>query len=161
MGQNFTISLSKLASSINKLVFTISIDGAETMGDISSHRILFRQGRDTSIEMMLGGKDFHSEKAIISIEVYRKDDWRFAAVASGFNGGLGDFLRAYGGEETPAAKPPSGTATEPKTEKLTQTSAATVPPMKISLKKGERVSLAKNESAPIIIENGWTAQGKD
>jgi len=113
-GAKFTINLSKLASSINKLVFTVSIDGIGTMGDISSHKIVFRQGRDTSIEMTLGGKDFHSEKAIISVEVYKKDVWRFAAVASGFNGGLGDLLRAYGGEElsgettaSPAPVPPA------------------------------------------------------
>ena len=113
-GAKFTINLSKLASSINKLVFTVSIDGTGTMGDISLHKIAFRQGRDTSIEMTLGGKDFHSEKAIISVEVYKKDVWRFAAVASGFNGGLGDLLRAYGGEElsgettaSPAPVPPA------------------------------------------------------
>ncbi|NCB70390.1 MAG: hypothetical protein EOM45_01220 [Clostridia bacterium] len=160
-GAKFIINLSKLASCINKLVFTVSIDGTGTMGDISSHKIAFRQGRDTSIEMTLGGKDFHSEKAIISVEVYKKDVWRFAAVASGFNGGLGDLLRAYGGEEAPAAKPISGSPVAPKTAKATPTSAAVAPPVKISLKKGERVSLAKNDGTPIIIENGWTAQGKD
>ena len=64
--------------------------------------------------LQLSGSDFNSEKAIISIELYRKDVWRLGAVASGFNGGLGDLLRSYGGEEAmtgsesgePAPPPP-------------------------------------------------------
>lgn len=159
-GAKFTINLSKLASSINKLVFTVSIDGSGTLGDISSHNIVFRQGLCATVEMTLGGKDFHSEKAIISVEVYKKDSWCFAAVASGFNGGLGDLLRTYGGEEAPAAKSGQLHADTPKSTKPIPALMPTAP-MKISLKKGEKVSLAKNDGAPIIIENGWTAQGKD
>ena len=94
--------------------------------------------------MLLRGQDFHSEKAIISIELYRKGVWRFAAVANGFNGGLGDLLRSYGGEELTAPPQPAPQKTE-----------------KISLKKGQKVSLSKNSGTPIIIENGWTAAGKD
>ena len=56
--------------------------------------------------MLRRGQDFHSEKAIISIELYRKGVWRFAAVANGFNGGLGDLLRSYGGEELTAPPQP-------------------------------------------------------
>ncbi len=76
--------------------------------------------------MLLRGQDFHSEKAIISIELYRKGVWRFAAVANGFNGGLGDLLRSYGGEELTAPPQPAPQKTE-----------------KISLKKGQKVSLSK------------------
>ena len=112
-GAKYSVNLGKLPSSINKLVFTVSIDGNGTMGNISSHSLVIRQGKSSVVEMTLNGKDFHSEKAIISIEIYKKDVWRFAAVASGFNGGLGDLLRVYGGEElsepqsTPQAAPQS------------------------------------------------------
>lgn len=162
-GAKFSIVLDKLPVSINKLVFTVSIDGNGTMREIKSHTLRVKQGIGFSnaVELQLSGADFHTEKAIISIEIYRKDVWRLAAVASGFNGGLGDLLHAYGGEEAPAAKPISGSPVAPKTAKATPTSAAVAPPVKISLKKGERVSLAKNDGTPIIIENGWTAQGKD
>ena len=39
------------------------------------------------------------EKAIISVELYRKDGWRIAAAAKGFNGGLSALLKSFGGEE--------------------------------------------------------------
>ena len=51
----------------------------------------------------MGGSDFRTERAIISLELYRKDsDWRISATASGFNGGLPELLRHYGGQEQPA-----------------------------------------------------------
>ena len=110
----FEIRLSQLPDTIRKLVFTVSIDGNGTMGDIVSHTLRIGQNGQNAAEMQLSGRDFHSEKAIISIEIYRKDVWRFAAVASGFNGGLGDLLRSYGGEEAEAAPTPSPVSSTPK-----------------------------------------------
>ena len=149
-GAKFDVNLNKLPSTINKLVFTVSIDGNGTMGNIVSHTLNIKQKRQIVADMTLTGKDFHTEKAIIAIEIYKKDVWRFAAVASGFNGGLGDLLRAYGGEEIEASS-------------VAQPAPALIPQKneKISLKKGEKVSLTKNNGAPIIVENGWTATGKD
>ncbi len=95
----FTVNLSKLPPSINKLVFTISIDGNDTMKNIISQELNIKQGQVNILSMTLSGQDFHAEKAIIVIEIYKKNVWRIAAVASGFNGGLGDLLRFYGGEE--------------------------------------------------------------
>ena len=71
-GANFTINLSKLPTNINKLVFTVSIDGNGTTGNISTHNLSFKQGANTPLEMSLSGRDFRSEKAIISIEIYKK-----------------------------------------------------------------------------------------
>ena len=133
----FTIKLAKLPQTIQKLVFTVSIDGPGTMGDIRAHKLIIRQGLHTPIEMSLSGNDFKKEKAIISIEIYRKDTWRFAAVASGFNGGLGDLLRAHGGEEAAQSNAP------------TNTPAPSDAPKKVSLEKKlqkdapQLVSLAK------------------
>lgn len=141
-GAKFTINLSKLASSINKLVFTVSIDGSGTMGDISSHKIVFRQGMSASVEMALAGRDFHTEKAIISVEIYKKDVWRFAAVASGFNGGLGDLLRAYGGEELS-----SGSNANPAPTPAAATSRVSLE-KKLQKEAPQLVSLAK----PLAIE---------
>ena len=103
----YTVRLSKLPANVCRLVFTVSIDGAQTMHDISSHTIEIRQGANTFAEMQLTGADFHSERAVISLEIYKKDVWRFAAVASGFNGGLGDLLREYGGEEASDSPAPA------------------------------------------------------
>lgn len=104
-GAKFDVNLSKLPSTISKLVFTVSIDGNGNMGNIISHTLYIKQNQQMVADMTLTGKDFHTEKAIIAIEIYKKDVWRFAAVASGFNGGLGDLLRAYGGEEIESPAP--------------------------------------------------------
>ena len=137
----FTVDLAKLPRVIQKLVFTVSIDGAGTMGDIRSHRLTVRQGLRAPIEMDLSGSDFRQEKAIISIEIYRKDVWRIAAVASGFNGGLGDLLRAYGGEEAAQSNAPAHGETPKKVslEKKLQKDA----PQLVSLAKPLKVELEK------------------
>lgn len=112
MGQNsarYTIWLDKLPQTINKLIFTVSIDGDGTMGNIASHKFVMSQNGAQQIEMALTGSDFSQEKAIISVEMYRKDEWRIAAAAKGFNGGLSALLANYGGEEIddePAAAAP-------------------------------------------------------
>ena len=125
-GARFGVDLSRLPASVQKLVFTVSIDGSGTMGEIASHTAAVRQGGQDALALRLNGSDFHSEKAIISIELYKKDVWRFGAVASGFNGGLGDLLRSYGGEEVmgggnpPSPPPPQADA-----------------PAKVELRKGQ------------------------
>ena len=115
------------------------------------------------LQLDLSGKDFQSERAVILIEIYRKDVWRLGVVASGFNGGLGDLLKAYGGEEAKPKQNPVPLGASP----FTLPVQAVVPEQpvslqKISLKKGESISLAKNNTdTPVIVENGWTAKGKD
>lgn len=107
-GNNFSkfyINLSKLPLEIDKLVFTASIDGNGTMGEISKHSFYLSQNNNIQISMELSGSDFQAEKAIISIEIYRKDGWRIAAVAKGFNGGLPALLAAFGGTETLSDSP--------------------------------------------------------
>ena len=106
----FTLQLSRLPLSVNKLVFTVSIDGAGSMGQIRTHSLSILQNGREVIRLSLTGNDFRDEKAIISVEIYRKDVWRIAAVARGFNGGLGDLLRAYGGEEAEDDASPVGSA---------------------------------------------------
>lgn len=139
----FEVRLEELPQKISKLVFTVSIDGAGKMGEISLHKMTIAQGGKDILTCELGGADFSAEKAIISLEIYRKNNlWRFGIVARGYNGGLGDLLRDFGGEEI----------SEPVQQKAE----------KISLKKGQKISLTKkNDDKPIIIENGWTAADKD
>lgn len=97
-GADFEINLLRLPTSINKLVFTASIDGEGTMGEILEHTFSISQDGAEVLKMQLSGADFHSEKAVISVEMYIKDEWRFRAVAAGFDGGLADLLAHYGGE---------------------------------------------------------------
>lgn len=115
---NFTVNLNKLPDTIQKLVFTVSIDGTGTMGTITSHHLYIKQNAQNAVAMSLSGQDFHQEKAIVLIEIYRKDGWRFAAIANGFNGGLGDLLRAYGGEEAATEPQQSQSASKPESKKV-------------------------------------------
>ena len=95
----FNIKLSLLPSSIERVIFTASIDGNGTMGQINNHKISLKQNDREVLSLLLHGKDFNAEKAIISLEIYRKEVWRVGVIAQGFNGGLSDLLRNYGGEE--------------------------------------------------------------
>jgi stress response protein SCP2 len=137
-GVTYHINLAKLPASINKLVFTASIDGDGAMSAISACAVNIGQGGllggGAKVRLALAGSDFHSEKAIILIEVYKKDVWRLAAVASGFNGGLGDLLKAYGGEQLDDAAPPP--APPVKTAPPVKLAPPPKPaPVKISLEK--------------------------
>lgn len=98
-GADFALDLSALPASIDKLSFTVSLDGAGTMGDLRSIKAVLSQNGADVAGCELSGKDFSAETAVIALELYRKPDWRVSAVMRGFNGGLGDLLRNYGGEE--------------------------------------------------------------
>lgn len=145
----FKVSLNRLPASINKLVFTASVDGNGTMSEINSHSLIVSQNNN-SLELNLSGNDFHSEKAIVSIEIYRKDVWRIAAVANGFNGGINDLLKIYGSSETSLPKPAPKPAPQP--VKLT----------KVELKKGQKVNLQKTGSTlgEILINLNWSQPKK-
>ena len=119
-GMKFTINLNALPATIQKLVFTCSIDGAGTMGEISKHKIFIG---DMMAEFK--GSDFQEEKAITSLEIYRKGVWRFNVVARGFNGGLDALLAFYGGEQ-------SDYETQSRQENFSEPPAA---PKKVSLEK--------------------------
>ena len=101
----YQVQLTALPASVAKLVFTVSIDGAGTMGQIRSHSIELWQDQQMKLELTLNGSDFQAEKAIIGLEIYKKDVWRIAVVARGFNGGLDALLKNYGGEVAEDSQP--------------------------------------------------------
>ena len=98
-GVRYTLKLSAIPAYINKLVFTVSIDGAQTMGEMENFITKVYQQEAQSLELSLTGGDFAKEKAVIAIEIYRKDVWRIGCVAGGFDGGLSALLAHFGGEE--------------------------------------------------------------
>lgn len=99
----YQLLLNNIPPSVAKLVFTVSIDGNGTMGQISSHTVELVQNGITVLSLVLSGNNFKNEKAIIDLEVYKKTEWRVSAVARGFDGGLDDLLRSYGGVISEAA----------------------------------------------------------
>ncbi len=143
-GVEFLIDLEALPSTIQRLVFTASIDGAGTMGEISSHDLTIEQGQREKIIAQFGGKDFQNEKAITSIEIYRKNDWRFQIVARGFDGGLDKLLEFYGGEQIKDDDVKPEPAPAPKTKKISlEKKIQEGAPKLISLVKPLKVELEK------------------
>ncbi|MCR5165858.1 MAG: TerD family protein [Oscillospiraceae bacterium] len=108
-GQDFiyTIDLGKLPGNIVKLVFTVSIDGNGTMGEIESHTLRILQNGSVCAELEISGSDFRREKAIIGMEIYNKTVWRCSIVARGFDGGLADLLANFGGQLADDEQQPS------------------------------------------------------
>lgn len=157
---NFKINLNSLPASIHKLVFTVSIDGKGVMSNIGDFLFGMKQNGKNVLNLKLGGPDFKQEKAVIAVEIYRKDGWRINAIARGFNGGLGDLLRSYGGQE--AAKFGSNNTSilntngnQTNNQRLQNQSVKI--PQKVNLLKGQKVSLVKvnNGLGEILINLNW------
>ena len=140
-GVRYTLKLSAVPDFINRLVFTVSIDGNKTMGEMNSLETKVYQSGAKDIEMTLGGNDFSNEKAVIVMEIYRKDVWRIGCVASGFDGGLSALLKYFGGEEVvsepvqePVVAEPVKVSLEKKMEKAPEL-VSLVKPLVFELKK--------------------------
>ena len=140
-GARYTLKLSAVPDFINRLVFTVSIDGNKNMGEMNSLETKVYQSGAKDIEMTLGGNDFSNEKAVIVMEIYRKDVWRIGFVASGFDGGLSALLKYFGGEEVvsdpvqePVAAEPVKVSLEKKMEKAPEL-VSLVKPLVFELKK--------------------------
>lgn len=143
----FRVNLSRLPETVHKLAFTVSIDGDGTMRDIITHTVSLAQRDKTAVHLALRGEDFQQERAVISLELYKKDgSWRFAAVGCGFNGGLGDLLRSYGGEEEGArTAPPPPTQPPPPTKVSLEKKLEKAAPGLVSLAKPITVELEKRK----------------
>ena len=142
-GVRFKLQLSKLPEKINRLIFTLSIDGTQTVGEMQSLTTKVYQAGKESIDLELTGKDFSNERAIIVIEIYRKDTWRIGFVAGGFDGGLSALLEHFGGEEVKDENT-DDTPKETKKPEVTNTGSESVPVKKVSLEK-------KLEKAPHLV----------
>lgn len=95
-GAKFILTLNRLPASVNKLIFTVSIDGNGTMGSIYSHDVNITQPENQGIKIYIPGSEYLREKAIISFVIYRKDGWSIDILGDGFNGGLDALMSHYG-----------------------------------------------------------------
>ncbi|MGQ0616586.1 MAG: TerD family protein [Acidimicrobiia bacterium] len=112
--ETFAVDVARIPPSVQKLVFTATIDGGGTMSAVRSGSLRLLAGAEEVARFPFAGSDFAAEKALMIGEIYRKDVWRFAAVGQGFNGGLSALLTHFGGEEAaPAAAPPRPVDTPP------------------------------------------------
>lgn len=165
----FDFDLAKLPASIESLTMTLAVDGAGTMSKLGSCVATLTRGGSAAASYAFDGSLFSGERAIMLLELYRKDgQWRLNAVSQGFNGGLDALVTHFGGSvaDKPAAPsapppPPAPSAQPP--------SPPPAPPSKVSLskitldKRGDQISLEKRGSGKghgrIECNLNWTAGG--
>ena len=140
----FRLQLDRLPASIERLVVTAAVDGAATMAQLGSGHLRLLDGGRELARFAFAGSDFAQEKAVMLLELYRKDGgWRCMAVGQGFNGGLDALVAHFGGEveqAAPAAAPASAVMqSKLKLEKRVEREA----PQLVSLVKQAGVSLQK------------------
>lgn len=139
---SFQIDLTKIPTTIEKLVFTAAIDGAGTMAQLQASYLAINQSQ---ARFAFSGQDFAAERALMVAEIYRKDGiWRIAAVGQGFNGGLDALVKHFGGEVAEAA-PVAPTPTKANLTKRVQLEKRIEQeaPQLVSLIKKAQVSLEK------------------
>lgn len=113
----FQVNLTALPDYIHKLAFTVSIDGEGTVAEMSEQHFRLHQNGKELFHFAIEGFQFQQELTFISAEIYRKKEWRVGAIASGYNFGLPDMLRYYGGvqEEETSEQETSPEVTLPQT----------------------------------------------
>lgn len=157
-GADFQINLLKLDSNIQHIVFTLAVDGLGTMSQLKQSAVSLFNAQNVAVaEFQFSGEQFQQERALMLVELYKKDGvWRLAAVAQGFSEGLDALIRHFGGEVAEEVKKPTLLTTHQ------------VPPIKkpslskISLNKvgqSHRLNLTKNEVKNFIVEAIWVDNG--
>jgi stress response protein SCP2 len=106
----FRVELGKIPAEVEKLVFTATLAGAESMSALGSSYFRLFSGDTEFMRYRFSGSDFGTEKAVLICEIYRKGGiWRLSTIGQGFAGGLSALLHYFGGEEAvePAVAPVS------------------------------------------------------
>jgi tellurium resistance protein TerD len=108
-GEQIYIDFSKLPADVDRIAITVTIDDAvnkrQNFGQVSNAYVSvakiqneFDTIGETVIQFDLE-EEFSIETALVVCEIYRKNgEWKFNAVAAGYQGGLEALCRAYGVE---------------------------------------------------------------
>lgn len=95
----FKIDLDRLPDKIQKIIVTAAIDGQGTMSEIKCGHIRIIERGIPVMKFFIQGSDFDKERALMLIEIYKKDNqWRIHGLGQGFNGGLDALVKYFGGE---------------------------------------------------------------
>lgn len=107
--EKILIDFTKIPADVHKLAFVVTIHDAETrkqnFGMVKNAYI--RLVRLNNINDTNGveelrfdlSEDYSTETAMLVAEVYRhNNEWKFAAIGSGYKQGLDKFVKQYGGE---------------------------------------------------------------
>lgn len=100
--ESVTITLSKVPANVQKISFTVTIHEADArgqnFGQVSNSyiRIVDTAKNEELLRYDLG-EDYSIETAIVVGELYRHgSEWKFAAIGSGFQGGLAALCQNFG-----------------------------------------------------------------
>jgi len=141
----FRINLSDIPASIDKMVFTASIDGNTSLNQLGESSIIIGDDKTNISQCVFSGNNFNKERAVMLTELYRKNgEWRINIVMQGFNEGLPALVKHFGGdvaEDTPAPSAPAAPAAPAKVS-LDKKIEKTAPEL-VSLAKKAQVSLEK------------------
>ncbi|HJV16202.1 MAG TPA: TerD family protein [Bacillales bacterium] len=100
--EQISIDLNVVPPHIHRIAFTITIHDAHTkgqnFGQISNSYVrIFNKNTNEELIRFDLGRNFSVETAIVAAELYRHNgEWKFNAIASGFQGGLGALCRHFG-----------------------------------------------------------------
>lgn len=142
--EQIKVDLSRVPTNIERIAVTVTIYDAENrkqnFGQVSRAYIhIVDTTTNNEILRYDLGEDFSIETSVVVGEIYRyKGEWKFNAVGSGYKGRLKSLCVNYGVN----------------LDIKDRNRGAVI------LTKGQKISLKKNDN-PIIVENGWTAAGKD
>ncbi|WP_039057619.1 TerD family protein [Enterobacter sp. Bisph1] len=139
----FTVCLNQLNTDVQKVAFTVTCDGGQTVSALRNLSIEVEQGA-TSLVSGLVDLSGRQEAALILGEFYRRNqEWKFRFIAQGFNGGLKPLAEHFGVNIADEPAPVAPPAAVPPV--VTPPVAAT----KINLSK---VSLTKEKPAISLIK---------
>jgi len=102
--EQIRIELATVPADIEKIAFTVTIDQADTrsqnFGQVSNAFIrIFNEETNEELIRYDLSEDFSIETAVVVGELYRHGtEWKFAAVGSGFEGGLAALCGNFGVE---------------------------------------------------------------
>ncbi|WP_308211971.1 TerD family protein [Neobacillus cucumis] len=114
--EQIRIDLKKVPDHIHRIAFTITIHDAQVkrqnFGQISDSYVrIFNELNNEELLRFNLGRDFTIETAIVAAELYRHNaEWKFNAIASGFQGGLGALCQNFG---VTVDDPPQNTQVQP------------------------------------------------
>jgi len=132
---SFDVNLATLNPQIERLVLTLTIESHQTMAQLPAMAINLQSQQQTVASFPIDGSMFQQEKALMALELYKKDNiWRMNAVGQGFNGGLAALIKHFGGEVAEAV-PIQAAPTTPQLSKIDLKK-------KISLEKAEKTGNA-------------------
>ncbi len=100
--EQITVDLTKVPANISRIAFTVTIYEAEArrqnFGQVSNAFIrLVNADTDEEVVRYDLGEDFSIETAMVVGELYRHNgEWKFNAIGSGYQGGLGALCANYG-----------------------------------------------------------------